>query len=145
MIRNAHPDDVELILDMGEAMHAESVYKVLTYNREKARKEVLWTIRNGFFKVVEINGALVGMMSGYVKAPYYSDDRVGFEELLYLAPDHRHGRHAVRLIDAWVMFCIAHGAVLLKPSTACGNFNGDSLYEAMGFQRVGSSFVKVVR
>lgn len=145
MIRWATDEDVARILDLGEAMQRESVYRVLSHNREKAAKEVYWTKRNGCLPVLDINGQVEGFMMGYVRAPYFSDDLVGFEEILYLDPAHRGGRNAARLIMTWSDWCFRMGAVLLKPGTACGGVGGDRLYEALGFERTGSNFFKVKR
>lgn len=145
MIRTATDEDVERILDLGEEMQRDSVYQYISHNRSKAAKEVRWTIRNGCLPVLEINGRVEGFMMGYVRAPYFSDDVVGFEEILYIDPAHRAGRNAPRLIAYWIDWCVRHGAKYLKPGTACGDPAADRLYEAMGFTRSGSNFYKVVK
>jgi GNAT superfamily N-acetyltransferase len=144
MIRQGTLDDQEHLLDLGERMHAESIYSSLTFNREKARKELHWSLRNGSVFVFESKGKPEGLIMGHAKAPWFSDDSVGYEETLYLSPEHRGGRNAALLIKAWEKWCIDHGVKLLRPTTSCGSFRAERLYTRMNFVPVGSTFFKEV-
>lgn len=144
MIRKATLDDQEDLLDLGERMHAESIYSALTFDRERARRELHWNLKHGVCFVHDVNERPVGLIMGYVKKPWFSSDGVGYEEALYVAPEHRAGRTAARLVEAWIQWCTLHGAKMLRPTTSCGSFAAERLYNAMGFEGVGATFAKVL-
>jgi len=144
MIRAASPEDEERLLDLGAMMHAESVYATISYNREKARKELLWSMEKGCVFVSEDSEGVHGVIMGYVKGPWFSDDLVGFEEAFYVVPEKRAGRRATMLIFSWASWCVENGAKLLRPKTSCGSYRAERLYGRLGFEAVGQEFVKVI-
>lgn len=142
MIRLGTKDDRSNLLDLGFLMHQESTYSPLSWSRVKAGTELDWTLRNGLVLVYETDGAPRGMMLGHVKAPWFSDDLVGYEEVLYIHPEYRTARRAGQMIDYWASWCHQNGAKMLRPSTSCGTFTADRLYEHLGYTLVGGNFVK---
>lgn len=142
MIRRGTFEDADTLLNMGHFMFQESAYSSLTWDRERARHEYLWTLSEGAAFVYERDDKLIGMILGHVARPWFSSDLVGYEECFYVLPEHRAGVVAWRLVENWSNWCTNHGAKMLRPSTSCGTFTSERLYEAMGFRSVGGNFVK---
>lgn len=142
MIRRATIEDADALLDMGYLMFKESVYSSLTWDRDRALAEYVWTLNRGAVFIYERDNKPIGMVLGHVAKPWFSSDLVGYEECFYVLPEHRSGRVAARLIEHWSNWCINHGAKMLRPSTSCGTFTSERLYEALGFRAVGGNFVK---
>lgn len=142
MICPAVLEDIPRIVELGIIMHAESAHKTLAFSVTKATKEVTWCVNNGSCFVKKKDGVVVGFITGYVRAPYFSDDLVGCDSMFYLLPEHRHGITASKLISRWARWCKDNGAVQLKPVTSCGVFGAERLYKALGFRPVGQTFVK---
>lgn len=144
MLRPATPNDEEALLDLGERMHSESIYASVSFNRERARKELRFSMTNGCVFVLADDKPF-GVIMGHVKKPWFSDDLVGFEEAFYVIPERRFGRYAAELIFSWATWCIENGAVLLRPTTSCGSYAAERLYGKLGFEPVGQAFMKVVK
>lgn len=144
MIRNATIEDVPRIIELGINMHAESSHRELAFSIPKATKEVTWCVNNGSCFVKEKDGVVVGFMTGFVKAPYFSEELAGYESMLYLMPEHRHGITATRLIATWAKWCTDNGAKQLRPTTTCGVAGADRLFKKLGYIPVGQAFVKEV-
>lgn len=142
MIRRATIEDADTLLDMGHSMFKESAYSSLTWDRDRALAEYVWTLNKGVVFVYEKEGKPIGMILGHVASPWFSSDLVGYEECFFVLPEHRSGRVAARLVEHWSNWCINHGAKMLRPSTSCGTFTSERLYEALGFRSVGGNFVK---
>lgn len=142
MIRLGKDSDVEFLLELGKLMFDESAYSSLTWDRYRAKAEYLWTVANGAAFIYEKDGDPIGMILGHVAKPWFSSDLVGYEECFFVLPEHRSGRVAARLVQSWSDWCINHGAKMLRPSTSCGTFTSERLYEAMGFRSIGGNFVK---
>jgi len=141
MLRRATPEDLERLLTLGGKMHAESTYRTIAYDRERASKEISWCMEHGLVLVKDV-GLPVGMLFGYVKRPWFSSDLVGYEDVLYLSPDHRAGRTALNMIEFWAKWCAERGAKMLRPATSCGVPGANRLYESLGYTMVGGTFVK---
>lgn len=142
MIRRGTQDDRGNLLDLGFLMHQESVYAPLAWDRAKAGCEFDWTLKNGVILVYEAEGRPQGMMLGHVKAPWFSHDKVGYEEVLYVHPLYRNGSIAASFIKYWSSWCLEQGVKMLRPSTSCGSFGADRLYESLGFTLIGGNYVK---
>lgn len=142
MIRRGTKDDRGNLLDLGFLMHQESIYASLSWDRAKAGTEFDWTLKNGIILVHEPEDRPQGMLLGHVKAPWFSNDKVGYEEALYLHPAHRGPRTAQLMVKYWEDWCKEQGATVLRASTSCGTFGMDRLYEALGFSLIGGNYVK---
>lgn len=137
-------EDEEILLDLGARMHSESIYASINFNREKARRELHWTMEKGCVFVLA-DEKPYGLITGYVRAPWFSDDLVGFEEAFYVTPERRIGKGPTLLIFSWASWCAEAGAKILRPKTSCGTHRAERLYEKLGFEPVGREFVKVLK
>lgn len=142
MIRRATFDDIDAMVELAAPYLAGSSWSPMIYDRVKTHDFLYDLIEdNGFLVVVERDGQIIGGMVGDIIQPWFSNDLMGIEHILYVHPDHRSGRIAYQLIKAWMQWCIENGAKQIRPMISSGNFGADRLYQAMGFKPVGGAYL----
>lgn len=142
LIRPATHDDARQMAEMGAAMHAASSWADLDYDADKVERLVHDLIDARQFAVVaEHDGHIFGLMIGMVLASWIGSDLVANDFALYVAPEHRGGTAAVRLVQRFVGWALERGAKQIRPGVSTGDANGERLYERLGFERVGACFV----
>lgn len=144
-IRKATLDDVQVIVQMGERLHAESSFRTISFSAEKLAETVATLIGHGFAVVAEKDGAVIGGMLGDVVVPWYSTERMGIDYSLYIEPEHRSGLLAIKLVKMFEAWCKNMGAVQIRPGVSTGHMSAGKLYRAMEYQPVGECFMKDIR
>ncbi|MDP3164367.1 MAG: GNAT family N-acetyltransferase [Hydrogenophaga sp.] len=139
-LRPATPDDIPGMLELGRRMIAEGSYSTFEYSPDRVAAFLVPLISHGFAWVGEADGGLMAVMLGDVVTPWFSQERMGVEYVLYLDQQHRSGMAAARLIGRWAQWCKDRGAVQLRPGVTTGNESANRLYERMGFERAGAVF-----
>ena len=138
----AEPSDIDAIIEMGRAMHTESVYSVLRFSEEKVRHLVLTAIEyDWFLQIAERNGKPVGMMAAYCAPHWCSDDLMVSDLLLYVLPEHRGGFAAVLLVEDFKAWVVATGAKLVTVGTTAIPDHREAVvdfYQARGFSLLGA-------
>lgn len=111
MIRHATPADIARLLELGEAMHAESRYRVLPWSRDKVHRLLAWLIEipDGFAMVAERNGEVVGGFIGAVCEHWCTDAMMASDYALFISPERRGGIAARRLVRAYTDWATARG------------------------------------
>lgn len=142
MIRRANVSDIETMVELVVPYLAESSWSRMEYNKNKTRDFLFDLMEDkGFVVVAERDGKIIGGMVGDIIRPWFSDDLMGIEHILYVHPDYRMGRLPYQLIRAWAAWCKDNGAKQIRPFISSGNFAGCRLYEAMGFKSVGGAYL----
>ena len=142
MIRPATPDDIPRMVELGRAMHGESpTFSRLRFDADKLAATIAHTIASasGFAYVAEQGGQVVGGMLGMITPHYFSHDLVACDLALFMAPEHRGGMAAVRLLDTYVKWSAHNGAVLTQLGVMAG-VNVDkteALLHRLGWHRSG--------
>lgn len=141
MIRGATIDDIPTMVAKA-ARHLETCsYSPLSYDMDKAAEFIEDLIlTNRYVAVVERNGEIVGAMLGDIIQPWFTNDLIGIEYIIYIEPGHRVGKDAYQLIGRWINWCKENGVKQIRPQISSGNLGAARLYEAMGFQYVGPCF-----
>lgn len=142
MIRKATIDDITRMVDLAGGYLITSSYAQIEYDKNKTQdflEELL--AENGFMVVSERDGQIVGGMVGDVIQPWFSCDKIGIEYILYMHPEYRAGRDTYRLIRSWIEWCKHQGVKQIRPSISSGIQGGERLYQAIGFDIVGSNFL----
>jgi GNAT superfamily N-acetyltransferase len=152
-VRAATEADIPAIIEMGRALHAESPrYSRMSFAAEKidalARSLIVGTLVSdapGGVLVAEKNGQIVGMMAGFVSAPFFSHDKIASDYTFYVKPEHRKtGRIALKLVRAFEAWAIAAGAADIVPGTST-EIDADStrrFYEKLGYKHYGHAMIK---
>src|SRR4051812_42628727 len=114
MIVLYNPNDPALrqtALRMGRMIHIESHYAD-KYDYSEVKLLGLIAQPNVFLAFSVVGGEFVGFFLGMAQNMWFSSKtKYGFDLSLYIAPKHRGGTHAVRLIREFEKFCKAQGCV----------------------------------
>lgn len=142
MIRPAISADIPRMVDLGRAMHGESpVFCRLRFDAEKLAATIANTISSpaGFAYVAEQGGQVAGGMLAMVAPHYFSPDLVACDLALFMAPEHRGGMAAVRLISAYIGWAEERGAVVkqLGLMTGVNVEKTEALLHRLGWHRAG--------
>lgn len=148
-IREATQDDIEAIINMGEAMHAESPrFAPYPFSRGKAERLARSLIcdADGILLVAERDDELIGMMAGLVTEHFFSSAACATDFVLYVQPGLRGGSAAPRLIQTFEEAAKARGAADVAPgiSTGVAPDQTRALYEKLGYTAVGYTMVKAI-
>jgi len=140
MIRWATEDDVAEMVELGAQFFAESPhYCELGYAPQKIAALVLRLIENvdGYARVVEVNGKLIGGMLGMASAHWASDAIVAHELVLFVQPGARGSVWAGRLVTDFVKWGQRRGCARCSAGTSSGVQPElcAQLYERLGFRR----------
>ena len=144
-IRRMSEQDIEPMVEMGAAMHAESAFVVLDYSRDKCRDLCRRYIAHpdvNFGVVAEKDGRLIGMLMGYVTDYYFGDDKIACDILWYMDPEHRGSRVGIRLLEAFQDWSKERGAseVCIGISTAVAFERTGALLQRLGYLHVGGNY-----
>lgn len=130
------------MVDLAEYLLADSSYSPLSYDKGKTADFVEDLINlKGFVVVCERKGKIVGGMVGDIIQPWFSQDNVGIEHIVYMDPNERSGRDAVKMVSSWIDWCKENECKQIRPAVSTGNLKIARLYEAFGFTYVGPNYV----
>lgn len=149
-VRDAELGDVEAIVEMGRAMHAESPrWRHHNFDPDKVLKLTQALIMGrlpGGVLVAEKDGHIVvGMMGFFVTPAFFGHDKIASDFVLYLVPEQRKtGRAALNLVRAFEQRAKAMGAVDICPGTSTGvDPDGTRrFFEKLGYRHNGHSMFK---
>lgn len=146
-IRVAHEADIGRLVQMGRAMQEESPrFSRLGYSASKVWNLFSHLIANDDATVIvaEADGVIVGMLMGYVSEQFFSHVLSASELVVYVTPECRGGRAALRMIQAFEMWAFERGAkeIQLGVSTEVDASRTSAFYERMGYAASGHTLVK---
>ena len=146
MIRPFTPADIPAMMVLGSQMHAESLYAPLNYSGVRLHEvaENMITNDDWWSVVDERDGEIVGMIIAFMHKPFFSEDQVAMDLLLYVKKECRGSTTALRLIKLYVDWARQKGATwcMLGISTGVGIERTGAFYNRMGFKSHGPMFVK---
>lgn len=149
-IRHATKADLPALIEMGQALHAESPrYAHMAFKPEKLRKlfqhlQGTLLAQPGCCLVAEEAGYVVGMTVGIIAERWFSDDLYLTDLTMYVRPDHRSGATFLRLVRALERWGRDEGLadIVLGVSTEIHAKETARAYEAMGYRLAGYTMVK---
>lgn len=142
IIRSATPADIDAMLALGAAVHAESNFRDYGFDADLLRHDagIMFAHPEMYFMaVVEDGDGIFGMYLGFLCRAFFSRDHVAYDMLLYVTPSRRGGTAAARLIKAFEQWAWAAGAIDIRPGVTSG-INPERtclLYMALGYQQIG--------
>lgn len=143
-IRPATAADLDAMVALAESMHMESPrfrgFRFLPA-RLRATLESLLDKPHGCLLVVEQNGEIVGAFAGLV-VPHFSLDVLQACDLgLFMAPQHRGGTAAVRLVNAYLKWAKDIGAeASIGINTGVQPHRTERLLASMGAEQTGTTW-----
>ncbi len=144
-IRDATADDLNVLLALGSLMRAESLERYPPTEREHARKylEAALNMPETFLMVLaEDEGFPVGMMTAGA-GPYSFSSRLRTaSDLLFVIPDYRGSRAAMRLVRRFKDWSdsIDADSATLSIATGVSPERTGRFFEIMGFQPMGKTY-----
>lgn len=144
MIRPATQADIGTLLQLAEAMHVESKWRVMNFDLDKTAALFTHLINSptGCVLVAEREGEVIGGMAGWCDEHFFSRDKFAGEFGVFVQPGRRGGMAAARLLRAFRAWAIDAGAAMIEVGITTGVHveRSAQLYEALGFQRTGVVF-----
>ena len=144
MIRNATPDDIPALLELGELMHAESRYAHMKWSALKVCRLIEWLIENdeGLALVAERDGEVIGGFLGVIEEHYFTEEKVAGDLALFVNPDKRGGIAACQLLRAFIAWAQKQNVSLIQAGITTGvNLDTSTrLFEAVCGRLVGHLF-----
>src|SRR3990172_2251364 len=141
-IRPATHDDLDLLLDIAEAMHAESPrFSRIAFSEDKVLQ--LWITLvdspNGLLLVAERDSTIIGGNSAFAFPHWMSGELVASDYGVFVLPEHRGGMTAFRLVNKYVEWAHSKGVkpgwIQLGISTGILQDETAALYRAIGFKQ----------
>lgn len=114
MIRDAIPDDVPALVELGRRMATESPhYAHLPYSAAKMDRlfRSLIDSADGFLMLAEVDGAVVGVMAAIVSEHWMSEARIATDFGVYVNAEYRGGTAAARMIKRFRAWAHERGSV----------------------------------
>ena len=140
--------DLPEIVRLAKEMHAETSFRTLSFDEAKSAAEIMSCMTNptNFVCVAEDNGRLVGLVSVYLTTPYFSNDRVVYDHIWYVAKEARGslvGSRLLKYVSQWSELQEAKAVFL----TLGSDINADrvgKLAELHGYHLLGGFYRKDV-
>lgn len=148
-VRPARTGDVEAILAMGAALHAESPhFRTRHYSEQKVRELILRLIEDDGDRflclVAEREGEPIGYIGGVLVEDWFGDDTYAADISFYVVPPCRGGRAALQLVMAFERWARERGATRICPATSTQVRSESVLgfYAKLGYCAVGHAMSK---
>lgn len=144
MIDVATLEDVPRLVELGAMLHVASSYRTIPYSSRKV-ETLLESLISGdgvVFVARDSAGVVIGGLAGGIAQFWFSDEPHGYEYSFFVEPTRRHGLIAMKLIEAFTIWCGRRGARVVRMGITTGiQEEGTSrLFEFMGFRRIGTLF-----
>lgn len=114
MIRDATPDDVPALVELGALMAAESPhYAHLPYSPAKMDRlfRSLITSADGFLVLAEEGDAVVGVMAAMIAEHWMSEARIATDFGVYVSAEYRGGSAALYMIKRFKKWAAERGSM----------------------------------
>jgi len=142
VVRNATDGDTDRVVALAKRMHGESpVYEGIPFDEKRAAKHIR---ELHIVLIAEDAGELIGMMGGYITPPVFSNEFICYEAGLYVVPERRTGRTAVKLLQAFEARAMGYNVARIVVGTTTGvNAEGTlRFYERLGYKHTGYTLMK---
>ena len=146
-IRETTPDDLLDVVIAAKAFSKEAGHKTwakFDTNKVKLLLEQLISHEFGFVYIATHNEEVVGGLIAVVSELPINDYRVAQELMLWIDPEHRNGKTAPKLIDAYVAWSKEKGCNFVRLSEIDNVLNGKAglLFKRKGFEPLETAYVK---
>ncbi|WKB53021.1 GNAT family N-acetyltransferase [Eleftheria terrae] len=145
MIRQATPEDLPRLVELGRLMVEESPeFRVMPYRPEKVQAMLSTLIESprGFVVVGERQGTVVGGMVAAASEQWFSDALCAFDLCMFVDPAHRGTLLPAQLLMAYRSWAKRLGVARATAGISTGVHveQTEQLYRRMGLRHVGPIF-----
>ncbi len=153
-IRNADPDDLDVLADMGEKFFAYSAFaKVVPFDRDAVREAIgvyarpgtMLTLPDSLVLVAEVDDEIVGGLVGLIGPMWFNPAaRVATELAWWVAEEHRGSSAAIRLYRAFEAWAWDRNAdmIVMSDLVIDGETPAARLFEKLGYATVERAHMK---
>jgi GNAT superfamily N-acetyltransferase len=142
-IRKGIEQDVERIMELGNAYYNESAFSSMEFNESKCRDLFFHLLQYGFAVVADDGGKLVGMMGAILNKHFFTDTLMAQDVLVYVSPEYRCQGLSRRLITVYINWAISQGVkrdnIFLGVDSGINRSITEEVYNNLGFKRFGTS------
>ena len=144
MIRKPTSADVDQIVDCIDGLKSGSPWSDSVVNRGNVELLIAADDTKVFFRVVDIDGLIVGLMIGVMCAQILSSEIDAYEQSLFIRPESRGSGAAVRLVREFEKWAIENKAKRIWIGQSVGHEieKTSDFYKRLGFSIVGFNGVK---
>lgn len=140
--------DIQQIIMLCRALHSESTYyRLQSFDEEQLEvslSNVVFNEHSIALLAIQHN-EMIGFFIGGLTYGLFNKELIAFDYSVYVVPQQRNGRTAIKLIKAFEAWAISKGAKRFRVGTTTA-INTDKIsrfYEFLGFKACGVSFEKV--
>lgn len=145
-LRPATMADLPGLMALAHLMHAESRFRTRPLSESRTADLIASLIQSpdGIVLVADDAGQLVGGLVGVVCDHWFTECRVAYEYAVFVTPDSRGGRLAVRIVQAFQREAKARGASIADMGITTGVHaeRTGRLYQYQGFEHIGPVYSK---
>jgi len=140
--------DIQEIIMLCKALHSESdYYRTQPFDNKQLKASLSNVVFNeSSIALLAIqNNEMIGFFIGGLTYGLFNSELIAFDYSVYVVPEQRNGRTAIKLIKAFEDWAISKGANRFRVGTTT-DINTDKtsrFYEFLGFKACGVSFEKV--
>lgn len=144
-IRTATYDDLDVLMELTESMHAESPrYSRMAFSHQKMINLYVMLIDSawGLVLIAERDGVIIGGVAAMVTEHWLSNDMIASEFGLFILPEHRGGMTAARLARGYIEWAKEQGAKMIQFGISTGVHTDETaaLYRAIGLKQFSIGF-----
>ena len=149
LVRVATLSDVPCLVTLGKAFIKEAPnYNNRPYVDDQAAKHFTNLINGqGVIFIVEHNDHVIGGFVGRIGGDWFNDNKIAFDDALYVKPEFRTSRAAYLLIDAFVSWARLMNVDRIQCGTTTGVESAGCirLYKHFGFTEYGTILDKELK
>ena len=145
MLREMRLCDIDVVVEMvGRQMFDESAFSSLNFDDDKCRDYLARIVsRDACFGCVgEVDGRVVGFLTGFVSEYFFGRDLIATEELWYVLPEHRSSALGLGLLGAFEDWARGKGVSEVGVALWTGNDPDrvGGILERRGYGYMGGSY-----
>lgn len=144
MIRTATTADIPTVLQLAEAMHAESWHSKYPFARERLTRLFHALVDGaGAILVCQRDDVIVGFVVAQVALDYCCEALMALEYGVYVTPARRGSMDGPMLVRRYIEWANERGAVYITIGIISGIYvdRTGALYEKLGFEKAGQLYV----
>lgn len=147
-VRPARHADISGAVDMAFDMAQETDFKELGFSYDKvlALGHSMVDEAGRCLFLAESDGKLVGIMGGYIAEHFFSDDLLAYDQIIYVAPEFRHTRAALLLMDSFMKWAESKSVRTVLVSTSSGSEHAEKAGRFLrhyGLKKIGEVFRRI--